>query len=220
MTMSHHPTEDTLMRYAAGTLGAGPALVVSAHLERCPECRARVHAFEAVGGALLDACPPELMAPDALARIMARIDADEAPMAPRLPRPPSRMPDFPGDIVLPEALKACEIGPWRWYGPGVRMSKVAVPGAPKAGVMLLRVAPGRKLPEHGHEGTEFTQILYGSYTDSFGTYRAGDLTEMDDSIDHQPVVDRDGECICLAALDGEMVLRGFVGRMMQPFVRF
>lgn len=220
MSKFHHPTEETLVRYAAGTLSAGPALVVSAHLEGCAQCRERVREFEALGGALLDASPPELMAPDALASLLARIDQEEAAVAPRRVRPVGRMPDFPGDIILPEALKACDIGPWKWYGPGVRISKVGVPGAPDAGVVLLRVGPGRKLPEHGHEGTEFTQILYGSYTDTFGTYRAGDLTEMDDSIDHQPVVDRDGECICLAALDGDMLLRGFMGRLMQPFVRF
>lgn len=220
MSKFHHPTEETLLRYAAGTLGAGPALVVSTHLEGCARCRAQVREFEALGGALLEASPPELMAPDALATLLARIHQEEEPARPVRPRAAARMPDFPGDIILPEALKACDIGPWKWYGPGVRISKVGVPGAPDAGVVLLRVGPGRKLPEHGHEGTEFTQILYGSYTDTFGTYRAGDLTEMDDSVDHQPVVDTDGECICLAALDGDMLLRGFVGRLMQPFVRF
>jgi putative transcriptional regulator len=45
-------------------------------------------------------------------------------------------------------------------------------------------------------------VLTGSFSDSLGQYRAGDRVEMDDEVDHQPVVDRDGECICLAAVEG------------------
>ena len=41
MTTTHHATDETLMRYAAGTLAAAPAIVVKAHLASCPACRAR-----------------------------------------------------------------------------------------------------------------------------------------------------------------------------------
>lgn len=217
MSISHHLTDETLLRYAAGTLPAGPALVVAAHLEGCPACRARLLACEAVGGALLDALPPELMEPDALARLMARIDADEAPAPAPAPR---RMPDFPGDIRLPAALSACEIGPWKWAGPGVRMSRVSVPGGGETGAVLLRIGAGRRLPEHGHGALELTQVIYGSFSDIYGRYGPGDVSETDEDVDHQPVVDASGECICLAALEGQMLFKGFLGRLAQPFVRF
>lgn len=218
MSIRHHPTDETLLRYAAGRLTAGPALAVSVHLEGCPDCRARIGAFEAVGGALLDEPPTELMAPEALARIMARIDAQEPPV-PARPAPRIRA-DFPGGLQLPAALRACEIGPWRWFGPGVRMSRVAIPGAADSGAILLRIGAGQRLPEHGHGALELTQVLYGSFSDRLGRYGPGDISETDEEVDHQPVVDRDGECICLAALEGAMVFRGLMGRLMQPFVRF
>ena len=53
MTVAHHPTDETLMRHAAGTLGAAPAIVVGAHLSVCPQCRDSVRTFEALGGAVL-----------------------------------------------------------------------------------------------------------------------------------------------------------------------
>ncbi|WP_245454302.1 ChrR family anti-sigma-E factor [Aquabacter cavernae] len=226
--ISHHITDATLLRYATGRLPAGPALVVSVHLEGCPACRAKVAAFEAVGGALLDEAPPELMAPDALARLLARIDGD-APAEPQpLRKRPARkrpvnkrpLPDFPGDLRVPSALRACEVGPWRWMGPGMRMSRVDIPGAPGSGAILLRIGPGRSLPEHGHGALELTQVLSGSFSDEMGRYQPGDVSETDEDVDHTPVVDGDGECICLVALEGGMLFRGLMGRLIQPFVRF
>ncbi|QIB33550.1 ChrR family anti-sigma-E factor [Ancylobacter pratisalsi] len=227
MTSRHHATDETLMRLAAGQLPAGPALVVATHLATCPVCRARLAAFEAVGGALLEEIEPEAMPPGAFAAAMHAIDEEErAPAAPSLParsRPSAgrgRAPStLPGGIVLPAPLKECEIGPWRWIGIGVRASAVTLPHDPSARVTLLRVGPNRKLPEHGHFGTEFTQVLVGSFSDEFGRYMPGDLSEMDQDVEHQPIVDPDGECICLAALEGGMRLTGFFGRLIQPFVR-
>ncbi|MBB3931199.1 putative transcriptional regulator [Kaistia hirudinis] len=226
MTIRHHPTDESLMRLAAGSLPAGPAMVVATHLAGCPQCRERVAEFEALGGILLEESAPVPMAPDAFAAALRAIDAEETRAAagktarpaakPRAGRAPATLP---GGIPLPEPLRDCEIGPWRWIGIGVRASAVKMPDDPEARLTLLRVGPGRKLPEHGHFGTEFTQILVGSFTDEFGRYMPGDLTEMNHDIEHQPIVDPDGECICLAALEGGMRMTGPFGRLIQPFVR-
>ncbi len=218
MSISHHPTEETLLRYAAGRLASGPALVVATHMSGCPICRARTAQFKAIGGALIEETAPVAMAPDAFARVLSAIEAAE-PVPTRQRHVPSVAARQTAGIELPVPLRDCEIGPWRWKGPGIQASRVTLPHDPKARISLLRVAPGVKLPDHGHSGVEFTQILFGAYSDSLGHYRPGDLTEMDAEVEHQPVVDLDGECICLTALDGEMRLRGIFGRLMQPFVR-
>lgn len=214
--INHHPSDETLLRHAAGRLPAGASVVIATHLEGCPACRARFASFAAMGGRLVEDAPPELMAPNALAEAMARIDALEA--APPVPRP-ARVARHAVALDLPRALRRCDVGRWRWFGPGVRISRVTLPEAPAARLTLLRVGAGRALPEHGHSGLEFTQVLSGSFTDEFGTFRPGDLAEMDSEVEHQPIVDKEGECICLAAFDGEMVLSGLFGRLMQPFVR-
>ncbi len=222
MKIRHHATDETLLRYAAGRLPAGAALVVATHLEGCPHCRARVAAFEALGGALLEEMEPAPMAPDAFAAALRMIDEEEernAPASLDSARSVRVQATLPGGIPLPAALRHCDMGPWRWIGLGVRASALRLPDDPSARLTLLRVGPGRKLPEHGHVGTEFTQVLVGSFSDEFGRYLPGDLAEMDHDIEHQPVVDPDGECICLAAFDGSMRLNGFIGRLMQPFVR-
>ncbi|MCR6497636.1 ChrR family anti-sigma-E factor [Shinella sp. CPCC 101442] len=213
MSQTHHATDETLMRYAAGTLAAAPAIVVKAHLASCPACRARVATYEALGGALLEDIEPTPLSATALNDVLALLD-DEDDAAVAVP-PPLAPVEIEG-IRLPEALRGCDIGRWRWIGPGMKMSRVGVPQDPDANLILLKVGPGRALPDHGHVGTEFTYIVSGSFTDRFGTFRPGDLAEMDDDVEHQPVVDTDGECICLAAMEGRMRFKSVIGRMLQP----
>src|SRR5215469_1685664 len=54
MTPNFHPSEETLLAYAAGTLQQPQAVVVASHAALCPVCRAAIASGAAVGGALLD----------------------------------------------------------------------------------------------------------------------------------------------------------------------
>ena len=211
--INHHPSDETLLRYASGSLEAGPRIVVAVHTGGCPACSGRIAAFEATGGSFLDEMEPQPMGENALDRLMARIEVDgggrDEPVSPA-------RADV--GIHLPEALDGCGVGPWRWIGPGVRWSRVTVPHDVGANVMLLKVAAGRRLPEHTHSGYEYTHVLSGSFSDARGRYGPGDLDEADDEVLHQPVVDESGECICIAALEGRMRLRGFFGRLIQPLL--
>lgn len=215
MSVRHHPSDETLLRYAAGTIEPGPMLVIAAHLELCPACVDRVRTFEALGGVMLDTLPPAEMGRDAVDQALARIDAEAYRAA---PKPSVKRSAALDGFILPEALKGCEVGPWRWRGPGVHMSRVVIPAAREARVMLIKVGAGRRLPHHGHTGTEYTLILKGSFTDDGVRFSTGDIAEVDADVKHQPIVDADGECICLAAIDGHMRLQGVLGRLVQPFV--
>lgn len=54
MTIRHHLSEQLLMAYAAGQLPEAFNLIVATHVSLCDECRARLGAHEAVGGALIE----------------------------------------------------------------------------------------------------------------------------------------------------------------------
>ena len=207
--ITHHPSDLTLARLAAGTLGAGPQLVVATHLSGCSQCRGELRSFEAALGAMLDAAPPAHLSQDAFAQALRRLD-EAAPYSE--PAPPVVHPD------LPPPLNAYDLGPWRLVRPGFRWRRLMLPKSPDANVIMLKVAAGQPVPHHGHTGTEYTQVLTGSFSDALGQYRAGDCMEMDEEVDHQPVVDRDGECVCLAAIEGRLRLNGWVGRLIQPLI--
>jgi putative transcriptional regulator len=217
MTINHHPSDEALLRHATGTLGAGPAVVIAAHLEGCETCRGRISVFESVGGAILESMPLEPLRVDALARALERLD-----LSPSSPRPGSIVARqrHPIGLELPSSLRHCEIGAWRWLGPGFRWSKVSLPGNSDAKVLLLKGRAGLKLPAHGHGGTEFLQVLSGSLFDERGRYYPGDLDEADTDVDHQPVVGPDSDCICLVALEGDTRLHSALGRLLWPLVGF
>lgn len=216
MTIRHHASDETLLRLAAGTLSAGPALVVSVHLEGCARCRERLARFEAVGGALLEEMPPAPLAADLFWRTMERLEGN--PPAPVREPALRKQPDL--GIELPHAIRDCEVGPWRWLGPGFRWSKVKISGSPDAKVMLLKGRAGLHLPAHGHTGLEFMQILSGSLSDQRGRFFPGDLDEADDEVDHGPIVGQESDCVCLAALEGDTRLHGILGRLLRPVVGF
>ncbi len=211
----HHPTDDVLLSYAGGSLAAGMRAVVAVHLELCPECRERVAPLRAVGGALLDDEPPAAMRDDALASVLARIDAPPAPAARRKANPP---PPLPAGAIWPRALRDASATRWRWLGPGMRWSRVTLPDAPEANVFLLRIGAGKYLPSHTHTGTELTQIIYGRFHDGRALFGPGDFDLADGEVHHQPVVQDGSECICVAAVDGKLAFDGLVARWLGGMV--
>jgi putative transcriptional regulator len=219
----HHPAEDTLLRHAAGTLPPGRSLVVAVHLPFCPDCQATVRLGEAIGGVLLADLPAVEMGPDALNRMLARLDApvSHGTLAPE----PVALDQ---DVPLPEALRGLVRPKWRWIAPGISRIPVDISGPPSTATphtatpreyaYLLRVAPGTSLPDHGHHGWEATCVLSGSFTDATGTYGPGDVAETDVSLMHQPVAGTGEACICLIAWEGRLRMRGFLARLVQPLL--
>jgi len=216
MTINHHPGDETLLHLASGTLDSGAALVVSVHVQACDACRTRLAGFEALGGVMLENVPPGSLLADSFGRTLERLHA--APAAPLRKREPRPLPTL--GVELPRALRHCEVGPWRWLGPGFHWSRVRIAGSPDSRVMLIKGKAGLRLPAHGHTGLEFTQVLSGSLFDARGRYFPGDLDEADDEVDHQPVVGTESDCICLAAVVGDTRLHSMWGRLLRPIVGF
>ena len=217
----HHPDDSMLMTLAAGRLGRGAAVVTEAHIEGCPHCRARMREFDAVGGALLEAAEPALLAPEALARSLARIDGGEKASSPTprtTPYTTGAHPPLPGGVAWPRSLRRSTATRWRWLGPGMRWSRVTLADDRAANVFLLRIAAGKSLPAHTHRGIELTQVLHGAFDDGRARFAIGDFDATDGSIHHQPVVDATGECICLASVDGRVAFDGRIAQMFGSLV--
>jgi len=114
---------------------------------------------------------------------------------------------------LPQGLDAVK---WKWTGPGVATADLAWGKDGKSRLMLLRVAAGRRVPEHGHGGQELTLILSGAYRDRFGIFAAGDIADHDEDVEHQPIAEPGEDCVCLVAVDARLTFRGRLMRALQP----
>ena len=220
MPITHHPPDDTVLRYANGTLPEAPAIVVATHLSFCPDCRLLMHSYEALGGSMLDEVAPSKLSVDALSSVLAKLDGNGPPPATQTQAKavtPRQQPDLPTGMDWPQPLRHYDIPRWRFVLPGVKWTALSFSGPEAGQLLVVHGVPGAKLPSHGHDGTEYTCVLTGSFSDSQGTYRVGDLIEATEDHDHQPIVGSDGECVCVIAIEGHLRLHG-LARLLQPFL--
>ena len=103
---------------------------------------------------------------------------------------------------------------WR----GVKLHQVDLGEEHQGKLFLMHIASGKALPVHGHGGMELTLVLSGSYTDKFGTYGRGDVADLDDDAEHQPIVDQGEDCICIVASEQPARFKGVLPKIFQPFV--
>lgn len=213
----HHPGDELLLPLAAGRLSTGQALVVGAHLEGCAECRSRLHALQALGGALLDQAEPAALQPDAWSRTLERIAAPVVP-APAGMLPPEPHPPLPDGVPWPQTLRRSRVTGWRWMGPGMRYARVALPHEAASSVYLLRIGEGRSLPRHAHGGIELTQVLCGAFDDGRAVFGPGDFDAADEQVHHQPVVEAGAVCVCLAYVGAPMRFDGRIASLIGGWI--
>ena len=219
MNIRHHPDDASLIAYAAGSTTEAMSLVVAAHLELCSNARARVREAQDLGGSLLDGLDAAPLDDGALAAAlrwpwMRRPAPNPEPSPALRPRTVAGLPA----TLSPWLPAGLERVPWRALVPGIRHFRFPGLDNGNGTVRLLAIAPGTALPHHGHGGSELTLVLRGSFADEIGRFQAGDLAELDPSIQHQPVADTDTPCICLIATDARLRFTGVMGRLFQPLV--
>lgn len=220
MKMNHHLDNATLLSYSAGSLPAALAVVASAHLERCATCRAQLHDADQIGGVLVQQQRVDDPAEDARAAMLALLDDEPVVKPAPLPvevleqRDPDRLPS----ALHPWFGNSMRALRWRRVAPGVQ--RILASGISGGDLMLLRIAPGSKLPLHSHAGNELTMILDGAYDDMLGHFGPGDVADLDGDTLHQPVTSPGVPCICVAATDGPLKFSGWFARTLQPLFGF
>ncbi|MBD2858120.1 cupin domain-containing protein [Spongiibacter sp. KMU-158] len=215
--IAHHPESETLAAYASGSLSAALGIVIGSHLEMCAVCRAEVARLESVGGSLIDRLTPAPISAARREQIFAQLDAGLGESAEPLSAAPVTQPtsQLPTPLRHFFAVETYDQLPWRWIGPGVRLLSI---DCGEGKLVMLNIGAGRKMPVHSHRGNELTMILQGGYSDALGHFDVGDVADLDSRVEHQPVADADINCICVAGLDDKLQFKGWLARMLQPFV--
>lgn len=213
MTIHHHPSDELILDYAAGSLGEGASLALATHATLCPRCRAAGRRLDAVGGALLTQAAVSADCPDTFDAVMARIAND-------VPEPP--IAAHPRQAVLPQPLRlalGCDLEGVPWKRLGMGAYHYVIPTRDGTGTArLLRIPAGRPVPVHTHRGTELTLVLSGAFSDVTGNYAVGDLQEADDGLVHQPLAAPGVDCICLAVTEAPLRFKSWAARLVQPFL--
>jgi putative transcriptional regulator len=210
--IKHHLTDALLMAYSAGNLPEAFNLTVAAHISVCDECRARLEAFDSVGGALVEESEAVEMSAGSLNAVLERLkDPSEGP---------KRQSKSKG--VLPAPLQdyvGGDLDAVRWKSIGMGVKQAILPTSRDATARLLFIPAGAAVPDHGHHGTELTLVLKGAFADEVDHFGPGDIEVANEELDHTPVADIGEDCICLAATDAPLKFKGLVPRLAQPFLR-
>ena len=208
MSIKHHLDAATLMSFAAGSLPEALAAVAAAHIAVCPVCASECRDMDAIGAVLLSDCPPVPLVRSAPLMALRRAEA-EVELGPTTSQHTSDVPALLAHLIG-DSLDAI---PWRPLGLGVWHHRLPTRSGD---LRLLKVAAGRRMPDHGHGGSELTLMLRGAYTDSTGRYAVGDVSDMDTDIEHRPVADAFDGCICLIASEKPAKFKGLLPRIVQP----
>ncbi|MDH3763058.1 MAG: ChrR family anti-sigma-E factor [Gammaproteobacteria bacterium] len=214
-TSINHPYEELLAAYSAGSLPLSQALCVSAHLERCESCSKQLQRLNRVGSELMQQLKPAAASEalkdkliDSLDSLTDETDEKELKHAdPDIPRCLHQFIDGGYDSLV-----------WKRVSPDIHSVELCR-DSNGAKVELLKIKPGGSASTHTHLGDEYTVILQGSFSDEAGLYRRGDFLVRGTSDKHTPVATQDRECICLAVTEGPVQLTGFIGRLLNPFIR-
>lgn len=212
---NYHPNNELLMSFAAGQLPNSLGIMVACHLEQCHSCRQQTHLYEQLGGELLGDLPEETVGTNVLSRILDRID--EPVSAPSLATADR------GDLAIPRPLRrfipgALDTLEWSGMTKSIREFDIEIDD-PQFKAKLYKIGAGKELPEHTHEGNEFTYVIDGSFADKTCQYHEGDFILADTQTIHQPRATMDKDCICFAVMDAPLKMTGIFGRMLNPFMR-
>ena len=220
MTVQHHPADDLLVSYAAGSLGESWSLAIAAHLAFCPRCRQSANYAEEIGGVLLDEVEPASVAPNALDQVFAsiytpvgddkidRLEVEEKEEA--ISCLPLSIQHYVGNDI--------ENIPWQRLG-NDGFQYLIETNDQNVQARLLRIKADRPVPSHGHNGRELTLVLAGNFEDEISRFGVGDLQDVGESTVHKPVAGVNEDCICLAVTDAPLRFNELLPRLLQPLYK-
>ena len=224
-TITHHPDQNMLAEYAAGTLDFSTAVSVSAHLNYCEKCRETVRTLESIGGTLLEQLETDNIEidEDCFDTILSRID-QEVPSHPEAFVKSAMNDNSAGNTnELPAVVKRLvphQQNYVKWKRIGLSLFTASLDKLDnKHDISLHRIQAGSSVFEHDHHGEEITLVLKGSFSDEDGMYQQGDFIVKQPGDTHRPMAAKNEDCVCLVVQEAPVRFTGFFSRCLNPLLK-
>ena len=209
-----HPTQNQLQEFVEGSCSSAMALVISAHVDMCPQCQKQVELMqEQMSEVVLSGISQSSEFDSMLATIMQMPAADK--VAPKVER---RSIELDGrHFQLPRALSryAEKTGNWsRLIG---NLWQAPVDLGPIGKANFIYMEKNGKVPEHTHKGTELTLVIDGEFSDGISNYDSGDFILMDSNHVHTPHSEAEEGCLVFSIVDQPLHFTSGLARLLNPF---
>lgn len=208
-------SEESLTDYALGNLSPAKHIVMACQSEISDTVAQEVAFQEGIAANLMENTEPVSLSPRFLGNVLAKLPEHD------------RSDD---DVISPHGLAPKTLRSalghglrdmkWSSLVPGVAVHDVLGNRRYEQGdrLYLLKAKGGMKMPEHSHNGEEWSLILTGSYNVGDTTYTRGDLHIEDETVTHAPHINEGEECICLVMTQGPLVMKSWIPKIVQKVV--
>ncbi|MGK0306104.1 MAG: putative transcriptional regulator [Gammaproteobacteria bacterium] len=216
--INFHPSFTDLRSFSAGNCEPAMALMISAHVDMCPQCQQECIEFQAD-------LASELFNPQTSA---APLDSQFYAMMSKITALPEKKLATPEIIntsieldgkffELPRALRrhVKNTGNWSRLVGKLWQAPVDLGDIGKANFMYME--KGGRVPEHTHKGTEMTLVVDGQYGDGIAEYDCGDFTLMNNKYKHLPHSQADDGCLVFTIVDQPLHFTAGIARLLNPF---
>ena len=208
--------EDAITDYALGTLSPAKHVMLACQSEISEAVAERVAFQEEIAASLIEEGASESLSPLFMGNVLASLPPQEGSHA-------AASDDQDG--LAPKSLRhmlghGLKDMKWKSLIPGVAVHDIMGNRKTVDGdrLYLLKAKGGMRMPDHSHNGEEWTLILTGSYTVGEKRFTRGDMhIEGEDEI-HAPHIDEGEDCICLVMTQGPLKMQGWLPKVVQKVV--
>lgn len=244
--ITHHPDTNMLTEYASGSLATALGLIVCAHVQQCPQCRAKVEQLNQLGAAILNQSLAETVAPQSFTQLMARIRShhpnensnesssdntrdhrsDKPALSHEQQYRSAQDLSIAKDPLLQHLPKVVQKilprdGKLKWQRASAALQTARLTtGQQDYEVAFQRISSGGKVVQHDHRGLEVTLVLCGSFSDEDGIYNAGDFLVRNPGEVHRPTATQHQDCLCLSVVAAPVRVTGLLGKFINPWLSF
>lgn len=214
-------SDDIITDYAAGKLSPAKHIMVACHSEIVDSVAEEVAFQEDIAACVVAEMEPLILSPSFMKNVLASLPPQKS--ANENERHGATK-DKPVEDITPKSLRhllghGVDDLKWKFLVPSLAVHDLL--GERKKGgdrLYLIKVKSGGSIPDHSHNGEEWSLILKGSYSVGEKHFKRGDFYIEDETEIHSPQVEGDEDCICLLMTQAPLKMQGLIPKLIQPIL--